>query len=263
MKRQTYQSESKITTVSAVCKFKPRPPARVDKMKMKYGESGALNFANKEPRSSPLNHHVINTLRDLILLYDDLLGTTVETQVHVAPQVKVIFEQCHYRNHLSKQQNTMTSCFQLRESLVEQLKLARDTPQIVIHFPVIFQEQVRVIANLSQLHQRVHQAFRADLALGVLHGVRSTAQNLVVDLALPSGHVALENFFDFFWQLTLDLFLQTTQQERTQDLVQTINDQKRLFFGHFDFFSRRCKWCVEPLFKIVNGVENVRQQVVQ
>jgi hypothetical protein len=29
-------------TVSAACKLRPRPPARVERMKMKYGESGAL-----------------------------------------------------------------------------------------------------------------------------------------------------------------------------------------------------------------------------
>jgi hypothetical protein len=38
-------------TVSAVCKLRPKPPARVDKMKIKYGESGALNCASKSARS--------------------------------------------------------------------------------------------------------------------------------------------------------------------------------------------------------------------
>ena len=46
------QSLSKMMTVSAVCRLRPRPPARVDRMKMKYSESGALNFTSSSPRSS-------------------------------------------------------------------------------------------------------------------------------------------------------------------------------------------------------------------
>lgn len=43
---------SKIMTVSAVARFNPSPPARVDKRKMKYGESGALNMYIRFSRSS-------------------------------------------------------------------------------------------------------------------------------------------------------------------------------------------------------------------
>ncbi|KAF0267757.1 hypothetical protein FOG48_03172 [Hanseniaspora uvarum] len=41
-------------TVSAVCKFKPRPPALVDNKKQKYSESGALNSFNITVLSSVL-----------------------------------------------------------------------------------------------------------------------------------------------------------------------------------------------------------------
>lgn len=43
-----------MMTVSAVCKFRPRPPARVDKMKTLYSESFALNSATWPARSSVL-----------------------------------------------------------------------------------------------------------------------------------------------------------------------------------------------------------------
>ncbi|KAH3684790.1 hypothetical protein WICPIJ_004254 [Wickerhamomyces pijperi] len=43
-----------MITVSAVCKFNPKPPALVDNKKAKYSESGALyNLSNSE-RSSGL-----------------------------------------------------------------------------------------------------------------------------------------------------------------------------------------------------------------
>ena len=41
-------------TVSALCRLRPRPPARVESIKMKWGELGALNCASRSPRSSPL-----------------------------------------------------------------------------------------------------------------------------------------------------------------------------------------------------------------
>jgi len=47
-----FQSESKMTTVSAVWRLRPKPPARVDKRKMKYSEFAMLKIFNISPRSS-------------------------------------------------------------------------------------------------------------------------------------------------------------------------------------------------------------------
>ena len=49
-----FQSESKMMTVSADCRLRPRPPALVLRMKMKNSEPGALNFSSSRPRSSDL-----------------------------------------------------------------------------------------------------------------------------------------------------------------------------------------------------------------
>lgn len=49
-----FQSESNIITVSAVWRLRPKPPARVDSKKTKYGDCGALNFSKSNPRSSAL-----------------------------------------------------------------------------------------------------------------------------------------------------------------------------------------------------------------
>ncbi|KAG7281629.1 hypothetical protein CRUP_019141 [Coryphaenoides rupestris] len=48
------QSESKMTTVSADCRLRPRPPARVLSRKMKYWDSGSLKDFSSMPRSSAL-----------------------------------------------------------------------------------------------------------------------------------------------------------------------------------------------------------------
>ena len=47
-----FQSESKMTTVSAVWRLSPKPPARVDNKKMKYSEFAMLKIFNISPRSS-------------------------------------------------------------------------------------------------------------------------------------------------------------------------------------------------------------------
>ena len=39
-------------TVSATCRLRPRPPARVDRMKISYGEFGALKSDSSSARSS-------------------------------------------------------------------------------------------------------------------------------------------------------------------------------------------------------------------
>lgn len=49
-----FQSLSKMTTVSALCRFSPRPPALVLRRKMKYWDSGSLNIFRSMPRSSAL-----------------------------------------------------------------------------------------------------------------------------------------------------------------------------------------------------------------
>lgn len=48
-----FQSESKMTTVSAVAKLMPSPPARVESRKRNLGDSGALNASMAASRSSP------------------------------------------------------------------------------------------------------------------------------------------------------------------------------------------------------------------
>lgn len=49
-----FQSLSKMMTVSADCRFRPRPPALVLSRNTKYSEAGSLNVFSSMPRSSAL-----------------------------------------------------------------------------------------------------------------------------------------------------------------------------------------------------------------
>lgn len=49
-----FQSLSKMTTVSAACRFRPSPPALVLRRKMKYWDPSSLNFFSSDALSSDL-----------------------------------------------------------------------------------------------------------------------------------------------------------------------------------------------------------------
>ncbi len=49
-----FQSESKMMTVSAVCRLSPSPPALVERRKMKYSEFLSLKALSMSARSSDL-----------------------------------------------------------------------------------------------------------------------------------------------------------------------------------------------------------------
>ena len=50
-----------------------------------------------------------------------------------------------------------------------------------------------------------------------------------VDTSLEGGHVALDDIVNFVWELRFDLFLELTQQEGAEHLVETTDDQNSLF----------------------------------
>lgn len=60
-----FQSLSKMTTVSADCRLRPKPPALVLSRKTKYSEASSLKFFSSMPRSSAL---VVPTDREHSLL---------------------------------------------------------------------------------------------------------------------------------------------------------------------------------------------------
>lgn len=64
-----FQSLSKMTTVSAACRLRPRPPALVLRRKMKYWEPSSLNFFSSAARSSDL---VVPETRNLFLFFEFL-----------------------------------------------------------------------------------------------------------------------------------------------------------------------------------------------
>ncbi len=95
-----FQSESKMMTVSAVCRLRPKPPARVDSIKRKYGESGALNASNsralnaEQSIQTPASRHVLHSQPVVCLC------RSIQAHKHEAFAFEEIFDQVQHLCHL-------------------------------------------------------------------------------------------------------------------------------------------------------------------
>ena len=76
-----------------------------------------------------------------------------------------------------------------------------------------------MVADLAQLHGHVLQALRVDVFLGY---------HLLIVEPLPRRHVAEHDKVRLFGQPRLHLGLLAAQQERTEHVVQPVDDQRAL-----------------------------------
>lgn len=87
--------------------------------------------------------------------------------------------------------------------------------------------------------------------------------HVVVEDALHDGERTVDDALDLLGQLALDIFLETTEKERTDDLVETVDDEQRLFLVDVDVLDGVGKRRIEPLLKVLDRVEDARQQKVE
>lgn len=202
-------------------------------------------------------------------------GATIETQILEIAVDEIVLHDGHELSHLTKHEHTMSSLLELGQDAIEQLEFATrsinlrpvDDPVRVVQmnreflFDVLKNE--RMVADLSQLHDRVHQRLGAVLSVrrvGQQHAVRL---HVMIDDALQRRHVAFYDILDLVGQLRLDLFLETTQQERSQHFVQTTNDEQRFLLIELDFLASGGERRVEPLLECRARFEYARQQEVE
>lgn len=191
----------------------------------------------------------------------------------------------------------MTRSEKLRQNAIQQLKLAGNTvEQLVIearsfdgllyglvderickgsHMYVIslgrneLETKTRTVANLAQLHNGILQAFEATL-LALAHGrifdhKGAVFLHLLVELHLEGRHLAADDALHLVRQVGLDVFLETTKQEWSKDLVKTTKNKQLFFFVERDLVlaTRVGKRRVEPLVERLHRVEHARQDEVE
>ena len=141
-----------------------------------------------------------------------------------------------------------------------------------------------MLADLSELHELVTKTLdtswfpmdtlsdakqfsvRKHIPFGVL-SIRDhlILLHLLVQLRLERTHPNLNHLLDLIRQLGLDILLETTQQEGSKHLMQTTNDEERLFFVQLNLVgsTRVGEGCVEPLIERFHGIEDFGEDEIE
>ena len=128
-----------------------------------------------------------------------------------------------------------------------------------------------MVADFSELHHEILQIFGVALAARVGAYRIFFLDISILDL-LPVREFNLDNFFGFVGELLFDLLFDSPEEERAEHLMQSVNDEELFFLTeeglHLSLirslagldFSEGHR---EPLFEIVAGVENFREEEVE
>jgi len=89
--------------------------------------------------------------------------------------------------------------------------------------------------------------------------------HLCVKLALQRTHPDLDHLLDLVRQLTLHIFLQPPQQERSEHLVQTTDNKEGLFFVQLNLITgtRVGEGRIEPFIERFDGVKDLGKNKIE
>ena len=120
-----------------------------------------------------------------------------------------------------------------------------------------------MIANPSQTQE--HLASRHRIPLREALPRLRQAHVLLIKLSLPLAQLTHYDLLRLLRKVFLHVSLQSTQQERSQDFVQTTNDKQGLFFAevHLVLATRVGKWRIEPLIERFDRLEDLGQNKVE
>ena len=206
-----------------------------------------------------------------------MLGASVKSQMLDASVIEEYLHDIHQLSELRENQDFMASLDQLGEDPVEQFELATRSKDVV---PLVFrleivQEQVRVVANLSELHHSVPQRLISDFARRGISGKHPVIGDAIIHSPLPGRQIDLDDHLDLVGQLLLDLALDSPEQERPENLMQSVDDEQLFLFTQLKrllLVARHLRvghrvdlaeGLVEPLLEFVARREDLRQQEVQ
>jgi hypothetical protein len=130
---------------------------------------------------------------------------------------------------------------------------------------IVAQEHIGMVAALAQLHHEVGQCRSRHLSRVVIELQGCLVGNVIVYQLLPSRQLHLYHMLLLLGQLGFHLLLHPSQQERSQDLMQTIDDQQLLLLRetHCLFLTRLLgNGNRKPFLEVVTTVEHLGQQKV-
>jgi len=118
-------------------------------------------------------------------------------------------------------------------------------------------EKIRMVTDLSELHEHVHDGEEVRVGQRILGPV--TVDVLIVQEALSSAQVALDNVLDLFRQLLLDISFHSAEKERPENRLELLNDAdvERLVL-----INTLAEGVREPLLEVLLVAEDLRHQEV-
>ena len=129
------------------------------------------------------------------------------------PIVKEDLHYIHQLSELREDQHFVTRLYQLGKDSVKKFEFTARPEDIVAHVSriKIIQEQVRVITNLSELHDSVAESYLPKLSSGWISGKDSIFLYPIVHDSLPGREINLDDHFDLVGKFLLDLTLYTSE----------------------------------------------------
>jgi hypothetical protein len=152
---------------------------------------------------------------------------------------------------------------ELGEDAVEQLEFTTRAEDVVAHVIglQVVQEQVRVIADLTQLHNGVAQRHLPQLACRGVSRELPVLLDPIVHYPLPCTKIDLNDHLNFIRQLLLNLALHSPEQEWPEHLMQSIDNKQLLLLAQLECLfllllirSHRMhltEWLVKPLLEFI------------
>jgi hypothetical protein len=90
---------------------------------------------------------------------------------------------------LAAKTHSVAGNFEFRKDPVEEVNFSGSTNKILVNWPIpLIVKEIRVIANFSQLHERVHEAFVPSFTvISIVSASISIAAQLTLDRSLLYG----------------------------------------------------------------------------
>ena len=118
-------------------------------------------------------------------------------------------------------------------------------------------EEVWVVANLSQLHEDIHNAEEVSVDQSLL--CLSQTDVLIVEESLTAREVAVDDVLHFLRKLLFNILLHSSKQEWSEDALESS------YYIDVDggvMILRLLEWVLEPLPELLFRLEDLRHQEV-